>query len=150
MRTAATTGPERVGHGPSESASARVAIAAQEHRGALMLEALVAACAVIAHADGRSSAIERWRLLTVVADDPLLKALPRNAVTEATAEHRRAFLADPAAARAAALQQVGRLAPEPHKARMVLDACILVTRADGRTDAAEAQALRDVKAALGL
>ena len=124
--------------------------AAQEHRGALMVEALAAACAVISHADGRSSPIERWRLSTVLADDPLFAALPREIAAEASDAHRRAFRADPAAAREAALRQVARLAPDPGKARIVFDACVLVLRADGQTPPAEVQALRDVKAALGL
>ena len=139
--------PHRPGD-PPRMTSGRISGAAQQHRGILMVEALVAACAVIARADGKSSPIERWRLSTVLADDPLLASLPADIADEASEMHRRAFLSDPVAARAAALQQVARVASEPHKARMVFDACVLVTRADQRTHPAELQALRDVKAAL--
>ena len=54
--------PTRSSPGPQDGARRQMAIAAQEFRGVLMVEALIAACAVISHADGRSSPIERWRL----------------------------------------------------------------------------------------
>lgn len=142
--------PTRSSPGPQHPGRRQMAVAAQEFRGVLMVEALVAACAVISHADGRSSPIERWRLSTVLAGDPLLAQLPRDLVAEASRAHRDAFLADPAAARAAALHQVAFLAPEPYKAQIVLDACMLVTHADERLDPAEMQALGDIKLALGL
>lgn len=135
---------------PVADASAPLAAAAQEHRGALLAEALVAACAVIAHADGTASRVEWWRVTTVFQDDALLAALPRGAVAEVRDAQRRAFLADAAAARAAALRQLARLAPEPHKARMVLDACLRIVRADGQVTPAEVQALCEVAAALGI
>ncbi len=142
--------PQRSGREPTGGGPGPMGAAAQQHRGVLMMEALIAACAVIAQADGQSSPIERWRLSTVLADDKLLAALPQDVAATASAKHRRAFLADPAAAGMAALEAVARLAPEPQKARMVFDACLLVTRADERTHSAELQALRDVKTALGL
>ncbi len=132
------------------AARAELGAFAQEHRGNVMMEALAAAFEIISHADGRSSLIERWRLSTVLADDPLLAAMPQNALVEECAMHRRAFIANPIAARAAALLQVARLASEPHKARMVLDACVLVTRADMQIHPAEVQALLDIKVALNV
>jgi len=89
---------------------------AAELRGVVMLEAMVAALAVVSYADQVSSLIERWRVLGVVAGDPLLAVLPKVAIAEEWAMHRRAFTADPAAARKAALRQVARLASEPRKA----------------------------------
>ena len=86
----------------------------------------------------------------MLADDPLLAMLPRDLVAEASRAHRDAFLANPSAARAAALHQVALLAPEPYKAQIVLDACVLVTNADERLDPAEMQALGDIKLALSL
>ncbi len=142
--------PTRSSPGPQHVGQRQMADAAQEFRGVLMVEALIAACAVISHADGRSSPIERRRLSTVLADDPPLAMLPRDLVAEASKAHRNAFLPDPTAARAAALHQVALLAPEPYKAQIVLDACMLVTHADERLDPAEMQSLCDIKSALGL
>lgn len=115
-----------------------------------MLEALIAACAIISYADSRSALIERWKLVELLSDDPLLAALPKSAVAEEWAAHRRAFSAAPAAARAQALQTVARLASEPHKGRMVLDACVRIMNADRQAGEAELQALRDIKDALRL
>jgi tellurite resistance protein len=123
---------------------------AAELRGAVMLEAMVAAFAVVSYADHVSSLIERWRVLDVVAGDPLLAVLPKAAIAEEWAMHRRAFTADPAAARQAALRQVARLASEPHKARMVLDACARIVNADTQAGPAEIKAMRDIAAALQL
>ncbi|HQT75525.1 MAG: hypothetical protein B7Z80_09595 [Rhodospirillales bacterium 20-64-7] len=135
---------------PADADPTQLTAFAQEFRGALMLEALVAACAVISYADARSSLIERWRMLEVLAEDPLLASLPKAALAEEWATHRQAFTANPAAARDAALRQVARLAPEPHKARMVLDACIRIVNADQTAGSAELQALRAIAAALKL
>ena len=61
-----------------------------------------------------------------------------------------AYAADPASAKAGALRRVAGLASQPHKARMVLEACATVCRADGRVGDAEMAALREVRDALGL
>ena len=100
----------------------RLRAAAQEYRGELMMEALVAACALLAHADGHATGSERLRALA----------------------------ADPAAAKAEALRRVACLASQPHKARVVLEACATVCRADGRVGETEVAALREVRDALGL
>ena len=115
-----------------------------------MLEALIAACAIISYADSRSALIERLKLVELLSEDPLLAALPKSAVAEEWSAHRQAFAAAPAAARAQALQTVARLASEPHKGRMVLDACVRIMNADRQTGEAELQALRDIKDALRL
>ena len=123
---------------------------AHEFRGTLMLEALIAAFAVISYADRNSSLIERWRLVDVLTRDPLLAALPRIAVADEWRKHQLAFATDAQAARNAALQQLARLAPEPHKARMVLDACIRIAKADAQANPAELEALHDIAAVLQL
>jgi tellurite resistance protein len=123
---------------------------AAEFRGTAMLEAMIAALAVVSYADEISSLIERWRVLDVVAGDPLLAVLPKAAIAEEWAMHRRAFAADPAAAREAALRQVARLAPEPQKARMVLDACARIVNADRQASPAEIKAIHDIAATLQL
>lgn len=128
----------------------RLRAAAQEHRGELMMEALVAACAVLSHADGRATGSERLRALALLQDDPLMAVFPRAALRASLDAHDRAFAADPAAARAEALRRVGHLASQPHKARMVLEACATICRADGRVGETEVAALRGVRDALGL
>jgi tellurite resistance protein len=123
---------------------------AAELRGTVMLEAMVAAFAIISFADRTSSLIERWRLLDEISGDPLLAALPKAVIAEEWAVHRRAFATDPQAARRAALLQVARLADEPHKARMVVDACARIVNADRKVGSAEVGAICDIAAALRL
>jgi tellurite resistance protein len=135
---------------PSDETRAQLTALAQEFRGSLMLEALAAACAITSYADGQSSLIERWRFSKVLADDPLLAAMPEAALAEEWAMHRQAFITDPKAAREAALLLVARLAPEPDKARLVLDACARVLHADREVRPIEVQTLRDIAAALKL
>jgi tellurite resistance protein len=134
----------------SDEAGAQLTAFAQEFRGSLMHEALAAACAIISYADGQSSLIERWRFSKVLADDPLLAAMPETALAEEWAMHRQAFITDPKAAREAALLLVARLAPEPDKALVVLDACARVIHADREVRPTEVQTLRDIAAALNL
>lgn len=128
----------------------RLRVAAQEHRGELMMEALVAACAVLAHADGHASGSERLRALVLMHDDPLMAVFPQDVLRASLEAHDRAFATDPAAARAEALRRVALLASQPHKARVVLEACATIGRADGRVGEAEMAALRAVRDALGL
>jgi tellurite resistance protein len=134
----------------SDSNPADLTPFAAELRGTLMVEALIAAFAVISYADLVSSLIERLRLLDVVAGDPLLAAFPKAVIAEEWAMQQRAFATASDTARNAALLKVARLAPEPHKARMVLDACIRIVNADKQAGQAEIKALRDIAAALQL
>jgi len=141
---------DKPGDKPSDEERGELAAFAQEFRGSLMLEALIAAMTIISYSDRQSSLVERWRLLEMLASDPLLASMPRTALAEEWATHSKAFNADPSAARKAALQQVARLAPEPHKGRILLDACARIVNADREVRPAEMQALRDIASALNL
>lgn len=134
---------------PTDTPS-RLLVAAHEHRGGALLDAIAAACAIVAHADARASASERFSLRAIQADDPLLAALPADELTSRLALHAEAWRKDPAAAGAAALSALAPMAADPTQARLVLAACARVPRADGQTDACELDAVRTVRDALGL
>lgn len=123
--------------------------AAALHRDAL-LDAMVAGCAVIVHADGEAVPAERDRALMLVCSNPLLSAYPPDAVLRALKAHERAFREDAPAARVAALRQVELLAHEPGWARQVLNACLTLTGADGEMQPREITAIKQVRDALGL
>lgn len=125
-------------------------VAAHEHRGGALLDAIAAACAIVTHADTRESASERLGLRAVQQDDPLLAALPADELTSRLALHAEAWRTDPAAARAAALRALAPMAADPNQARLVLAACARMPRADGQTEACEVDAVRAVRDALGL
>lgn len=124
--------------------------AAHEHRNGALLDAIAAACAIVAHADARESASERLGLRTLQQDDPLLAALPADELTSRLALHADAWRKDPAAARAAALNALAPMAADPAGARLVLAACARIPRADGKMEACEVDAVKTVRDALDL
>ncbi|MBC7801700.1 MAG: tellurite resistance TerB family protein, partial [Gemmatimonadaceae bacterium] len=69
--------PHRYTH--IDSARLELLEAVLDHRGALLMEAMVAACAIVAHADGRVQPGEPQRMLAAMRTDPLLSAFPRAA-----------------------------------------------------------------------
>jgi tellurite resistance protein len=119
-------------------------------RSEALLTATVAACALVAHADGAVAPAERRQLLALMRSDPLLSMFPHDAVEHAFATQERAFERDPAAAEAAALRQIAPLEERPRHARVVRDACRVMTAADTRVHPDELAALRRVAATLGL
>lgn len=121
-----------------------------ELRSAALLEATVAACALVAHADGEVAPAERRLLFELMRTDPLLSMFPRDVVRHAFTTHQRAFERDPEAAAEAALAQIAPLAERPRHARVALEACRAMTTADARVHPSEVAALQRVRAALGL
>lgn len=139
-------------HTSERCAAARLELleALIEDRGALLMEATAAGCAIVAHADGEVVPAETRRLLSVMRTDPLLSMFPQDAVLAEFAGHARALVHDLQRGRANALLQIMPLASHPRLARVVLEACLAVTRADGLVHPREVEAVRLVRDALGL
>jgi tellurite resistance protein TerB len=125
-------------------------VALIELRSEALLAATVAACAVVAHADGEVAPAERRRVVTLMRTNPLLSMFPRDVVQTAFAAQQRAFERDAEAARSAALGVVATLAERPRHARVVLEACRAITLADARVHTREIAAMHRVRAALRL
>ena len=121
-----------------------------EHRGELLMEAMVAGCAIVAFADGEAVPAERRRVLAQLRSHILLSLFPHDRVAAEFDAHADAFDRAPAQARAAALRLVAPLAPHPRLARVVLRACLDVTVADGVVHPGEVKAVSMVRDALGL
>lgn len=121
-----------------------------EQRAERLVHALAAACAMVAHADGQAVPAEARRMLAVIRTSPLLSAIPAEEALALFVEYARAFGANPPRARTRALRRIRRLAEEPRQARLVLNACLLVSQADGLVHPAEMAAVRQVREALGL
>lgn len=121
-----------------------------EHRGEALMEATVAGCALIAHADGEVAPAETQRMLAIMRTDPLLSMFPRNTVVAEFEAHGRAFALHPMQGRAQALRQVGAAALQPRLARVVLNACLAVTHADDLVHPREVEQVKLVRDALGL
>lgn len=121
-----------------------------EHRGEMLMEALVAGCAVVAHGDGEAVPAERQRVFAQLRSHILLSLFPHDRVAAEFDNHARAFSRGPAQARAGALRLVAPLAPHPRLARVVLQACLDVVFADGVVHPGEVEAVGAVRDALGL
>lgn len=121
-----------------------------EYRGEALMDATIAGCALVAHADGEVAPAETQRMLAVMRTDPLLSMFPRDAVVAEFEAHGRAIALHPAQGRAQALRQIKTAALQPRLARVVLNACLAVTRADGRTHPREVEQVELVRDALGL
>lgn len=121
-----------------------------EYRGEALMDATIAGCALIAHADGEVLPVETQRMLAVMRTDPLLSMFPRDAVVAEFEAHGRAIALHPAQGRAQALQQIKAAALQPRLARVVLNACLAVTRADGLVHPREVEQVELVRDALGL
>ena len=121
-----------------------------QYRGEKLMEATVAACALVAHADGELAPVERAQMLQFMRADALLSMFPRDEVLHTFYVHAAAFATDPKGARDAALRCIEPLAAHPRQARIVLTACLLLADADGQVHPAERQAVRLVREALGL
>jgi tellurite resistance protein len=125
---------------------------AQEASAALqedLLEAMIAACALIAFADGSLHASERKRVLQLFRAIPEFDGFSSERVADEFSWYELAFEDNPEMARANALQVVEALKPHVAEARMLLSACQHVLEADGVYHPSEYQALHDIGKALG-
>lgn len=121
-----------------------------EYRGEMLMEATVAGCALIAHADGEVVPAETQRMFAIMRTDPLLSMFPRDAVLAEFEAHRHALVLDPEQGRAQALRRIEAMASQPRLARVVLNACLAVSRADDSIHPREIEQVRMVRDALGL
>lgn len=124
--------------------------ALNDYRSGRLMEAAVAGCAVVAHADGEVLPQEVDRMFSAIEADPLMSMFSRDSVASEFGAHVWAWQRDAEAAREAALEQISSVAPQPRLGRIVLQACMDVTHADGRVHPREVEAVAQVREALGL
>jgi tellurite resistance protein TerB len=113
-----------------------------------VMDALVAACALVAFADGKADVSERNRLLGLMRRIPLLEGFSRDDLAEEFLRHERAFVFDAAHARERALEIIKALRPNANEARALIRSCEEIVRADGVTHPLENAALRSIITAL--
>lgn len=113
-----------------------------------VMDAVVAACALVAYADGKADTSERNRLLGLMRRVPLLEGFSRQDLDEEFSRHERAFAVDPVHARERALETVAALRPNANEARALVRSCEEIVRADGIAHPLENAALRSIISAL--
>lgn len=113
-----------------------------------ILDALVAACAMVAYADGKADEHERRRLLGLMRRIQSLEGFSRDDLAEEFMRHERAFELDPVYARESALAAVAALKPNASEMHILLKSCDEILRADGVAHPLEYEALRAIRQAL--
>lgn len=114
------------------------------------MEAVVAAYALVAHADGDVSPSERRRLMLIARTEPLLAHFSREDIAEEFAIHEANFELDVEVATEIAYEKVNLITGRPQEAKAVIDACRLAIVADGTLHPSEFSMLNRIKSRLGL
>ena len=114
-----------------------------------LMEALVAACALVAHADGELAATERRRIFSILRDNPAMSVFSREDVAEEIAAHEANFSYDPELAQQIARERLIPFAGNRRAAARVLAACRELITADGIAHPAEYRTLRELRDLLG-
>ena len=115
-----------------------------------LVEALAAATALVAFADGVSSADEREELLSVFEEEDRLTEIDLDDLFDAFDDYAERFAEDRAAAESEALTAVAVFDDSPDLGRLVVRAALAVASSDGALTPAEDKAVRQLCDALGL
>ena len=119
-------------------------------KGAPFMEAVVAAYAIIAHADGEIALAERRRLMTIARNEPRLAPFSHEDVAQEFAMHEANYRLDNEVANVMALEKITPMRARRRSARAFVHACREAIVADGIIHPAEMRALAKIKQALGL
>lgn len=129
--------------------SARLLLEEMEvFRSSQFMEAMVAAYAIVAHADGEVAPAERRRLMFLARHEPLLAAFSRREIAEELAIHEANFELDNEVAGEMAIEKLAPLSAHPREAQAIVEAARSAIPADGIAHPAEFRALAKVKLVL--
>ncbi|WP_413300671.1 TerD family protein [Bacillus sp. 1P10SD] len=115
-----------------------------------VLEAVVAACALVAMADGYLDTVERQKMLEFVHQSDELRVFDTNKVIQKFNFFVSRIENDRMMGRAEAFRALGKIRTKPEIARLVARYCIAIGYADGNFDNNEKQMVADICRELGL
>ncbi|WP_420490549.1 TerD family protein [Neobacillus drentensis] len=115
-----------------------------------VLEAVVAACALVAMADGYLDASERQKMMEFVHQSEELRVFDTNKVIQKFNLFVSRIENDRMMGRAEAFRALGKIRTKPEIARLVARYCIAIGYADGNFDNNEKQMVSDICRELGL
>ncbi|MEH7505098.1 TerD family protein [Neobacillus drentensis] len=115
-----------------------------------VLEAVVAACALVAMADGYLDASERQKMIEFVHQSEELRVFDTNKVIQKFNFFVTKLENDRTLGRAEAFRALGKIRTKPEIARLVARYCIAIGYADGNFDNNEKQMVSDICRELGL
>jgi tellurite resistance protein TerB len=113
-----------------------------------LMEAMVAACAAVAFADGSLDIRERRRIFFLMQTTPSFAVFSHAEVAAEFERHAAAFELDPVEARREALVTIRSMEVTSREVKLILDACQQVLEADGVKRPEEFSTLAEVRAAL--
>jgi tellurite resistance protein len=114
-------------------------------RSSQFMEAMVAAYAIVAHADGEVAPAERRRLMSLARHEPLLAAFSRSEIAEELAIHEANFELDNEVAGEMAVEKLEPMRDHPREARAIVEAAKSAIPADGIAHPAEFRALAKIR-----
>lgn len=115
-----------------------------------VLDAVVAACALVALADGRLDHVERQKMIDFVNQSDELRVFDTNKVIQQFNMFVQKIERDSIIGRAEAFKALGRVRSKPEIARLVARYCIAIGYADGHFDQSEQQIVAEICMELGL
>lgn len=115
-----------------------------------VLEAVVAACALVSMADGYLDAMERQKMVEFIHSSEELRVFDSNKVLQRFNYFVSRIEADRMIGRAEAFRALGKIRTKPEIARLVARYCIAIGYADGNFDHNEMQMVSDICRELGL
>ncbi len=123
---------------------------AAEFREPAFRDALIAAVALVTHADGAMAAAERSRFLSLIEEDPALATFGRDAVLRELATHEANYRFDPEVGAEMAREKLVQIAGRTRICSALVRICRAVIPADGVIHPAEHRALAEIRSVLGI
>ena len=115
-----------------------------------LMEAMVAAYALMAHADGEVAPAERRRIFAILREDLAMSVFSRDDIAGEIATHEANFRLDPEVAQLIAREKLGQVLGQPRAVRLVVRACRQLIPADGVAHPSEYRTLAEIKTLLGV
>lgn len=114
------------------------------------LEAVVAGCALVAHADGVVKPEEKQKMMGFLRNSEVLSVFDVQEVIAIFEKYSKQFEFDHQIGQASALQVVGKLKGKDAEARLMVRVCCAIGAADGNFDPDEKAVASKICAELGL
>lgn len=114
------------------------------------LEAVVAGCTLVAHADGTVSSAEKQKMLGFLHSSEVLSVFDTNEIITLFDKYAKQFEFDYQIGQASTLQAVAKIKDKVDEARLMVRVCCAIGAADGNFDDSEKAAVRKICAELAL
>ena len=114
------------------------------------LEAAVAGCVIVAHADGVVKPEEKQKMMGFLRNSEMLSVFSPEEIISLFDKYSKHFEFDYQIGQASALQVIAKLKGKDAEARLMVRVCCAIGASDGNFDDNEKNAVRNICAELGL